>query len=74
MAPDRKIAQERITGHKKVKETIIIVPYVNTEGSEKLEFMVVGSSWKPKASKKNTRSLLGFYYNANKKAWISSDF
>ena len=72
MAPDKTIAAEPLPGRKKAKERITFMPCVNADGSEKFELMVIGHAWKPHVFKKKTGAELGFYYHANKKAWMTS--
>ena len=68
------MAQEGFPGRKKAEEKIKILLYANTEGPQKNELIIIGSSWKPSAFKKNTGTQLGFDYHANKKAWMTAEF
>ena len=74
MAPNRTVAQKRLPGRKKAKERILIISCANTEGLEKIKLMIIGSSWKPRAFKKDTGAQLGFYYHANKKSEKTAEF
>ena len=72
MAPDRRITQKRLSGCKKAKKRTTIIPCANADGLEKIELMIFGSRWKRRAFKKIKGAQLGFYYHANKKAWMTA--
>ena len=71
IVPGVKVATQRLPGRKKAKEHISVLSFTNAGESEKCEFMIIGSAWKPRPFKKKTGSEFGLDYHANKKAWIT---
>ena len=45
----------------------------NADGNEKLPAFFIGKSAKPKCFNKKTPNEHGFYYQNNKKAWMTSE-
>jgi hypothetical protein len=44
----------------------------NADGSEKLPPIIIGKAQKPRAFQKKSGAQLGFYYQNNAKAWMTS--
>ena len=55
---------------KKVRLTYALTS--NADGSEKLPPMIIGKAQKPRAFHKKTGAQLGFYYQTNAKAWMTT--
>jgi len=59
-------------GHKKEKTRITCLACCNSDGTEKMPLMVIGSALNPRPFKKKSGQELGFDYHANKKAWMTT--
>lgn len=71
--PDKTLAfkNEKCSGGKLSKERITVLIGANMDGTEKLPLLVIGKSTHPRCFK-NVNSL-PVQYEANKKAWMTSD-
>jgi len=71
-SPKTTIAQKRQEGLKVDKRRITIALTCNSDGSEKLDPLIIGTSKQPRCFQKRTAEQLGFtqYYN-NSKAWMT---
>jgi hypothetical protein len=61
-----------MSGRKKDKFCISVGLACNADSSEKLEPFFIGRARKPWCFKKQTPEQYGFYYQNNKKAWMTT--
>ncbi|KAL5521948.1 PDC2 [Sanghuangporus sanghuang] len=71
--PDRGLASKQMSGKKTNKFRMTIGLACNADGSEKLAPFYIGKSRMPRCFKKVNPALRGFYYRANKTAWMTAD-
>jgi DDE superfamily endonuclease len=64
---------EQCHGGKYSKERITVLVGANMTGTEKLELLVIGKSVNPRAFKNVKRHSLPVTYEANKKAWMTTE-
>jgi hypothetical protein len=69
--PDAGLSSKRLSGKKKDKSRITAFFVCNADGTEKHELFFIGRAMKPRCFGKKTPEALGFYYRANKKAWMT---
>lgn len=72
MAPETTISVNSLAGRTKVKKLVTCMPCANKNGSEKMEMVIIGTAFKPRALQNKTGADLGFDYHANKKAWMTT--
>jgi len=72
MPPDQGLADKRCLGVKGKKVRLTYAFTSNVSGSEKLPPVVIGKAKKPRAFGNKTGPQLGFYYQNNAKAWMTS--
>ena len=70
MAPDRGLSDRKQSGVKGKKNRLTYAFTSNADGSEKLPSF--GKAARPRAFKKKTAAQLGFNYQNNAKAWMTS--
>ena len=70
LEPDRTLATRRLSGHKKNKERLSIALCANSDGSHKLNPLIIGKYAKPRCFKHVDISNLPMIYRSNKKAWM----
>ena len=70
--PDRGLATKRSSGKKMDKLRISLLFACNADGSEKLPVLYIGKSMKPVCFGRQSLNQHGFYYQNNKKAWMTS--
>lgn len=73
MTPNQTLATKPVKGKRKDKERITILLCTNATGTDKLKPLVIGKSANPRCLKNVRRENLGVKYEANKKAWMTSD-
>src|SRR2546423_6250561 len=73
MIPNQTLATKPVKGKKKDKERITILLCTNATGTDKLKPLVIGKSAKPRCFKNIQKENLGTKYEANKKAWMTSE-
>src|SRR5438132_11276016 len=73
MTPDQTLATQAVKGKKKDKARITILLCTNATGTDKLKPLVIGKSAKPRCFKNIQKENLGTKYEANKKAWMTSE-
>ncbi len=70
LEPDRTLASKHLSGRKKNKEWLSIALYANTNGSHKLNPLVIGKFAKPRCFKNVNINNLPITYQSNSKAWM----
>ena len=70
--PDRGMVTHKINGKKKNKSRITIAFACNATGTEKLPPLFIGKFAKPRCFGGRSGKELGFYYQNNKKAWMTA--
>ena len=70
--PDCGLATKRSSGKKMDKFHISLLFACNANGSEKLPVLYIGKSKKPICFGRQSLNQHGFYYQNNKKAWMTS--
>ena len=70
LKPDRTLATRRLSGRKKNKERLSIALCANSDGSHKLNPLIIGKYAKPRCFKHVDISNLPMIYRSNKKAWM----
>ena len=71
MAPGKTIAQ-RQKGEMKQHKTRLTVALLTNETGLHWDFMIIGQAERPRFFKKKIGGQLSFYYQSNKKAWMTS--
>lgn len=71
VASDTTIALESLPGREKIKTQNTFMRCFNTDGSEKIQLIVIGNSLKPRSFEKKTGQQLGFDYYANDRVLIT---
>jgi hypothetical protein len=79
LAPDKTISRRQIEGAKKDKTRITIGFTCNADGSDKVEPFFIGHANRPlcfknAAGQRKTGEELGYFYQSNKKAWMTGGF
>jgi len=72
MAPDRGLSDCKQSGVKGKKVRLTYMFTLNADGSEKLPPFVIGKAARPQAFNRKTGEQLGFHYQNNAKAWMTS--
>ena len=72
MAPDRGLSDHKQSGAKGKKTRLTYALTTNADGSEKLPPFVIGKAVWPQAFNKKSGKQLGFYYQHNVKAWMTT--
>jgi hypothetical protein len=72
MPPDRGLADKQLSGVKGKKNRLTYLFVTNANGSEKLAPLIIGKAQKPHAFKNKSAAQLGFHYQNNTKAWMTS--
>ena len=72
--PDKSLVNksDERKGGKKAKERITVLPACSAEG-EKLDPLIIGKSVNPRCFRGYNISRIGVRYDANRKAWMTSD-
>jgi hypothetical protein len=71
MAPNRTLATEALSGGKKSKDRITLAFTTNSDGSEKLDTWIIGTSKNPRCFKKVDLKRLRIQYRNNKSKWMT---
>jgi hypothetical protein len=66
------MATHKLSGQKKNKFRITLSFACNATGTEKLPLFFIGKSVRPQCFQKKSGKELGFNYQGNKKAWMTS--
>ncbi len=69
--PDRGLAQMQMSGKQVSKFCITIAFACNSDGMEKKDLFFTGKSKKPRCFGQQGPITCGFYYRANKTAWMT---
>jgi len=72
MAPDRGLSDRKQSGVKGKKVRLTYALTSNADGSEKLRPFAIGKAAQPRAFNKKSGAQLGFYYQNNAKAWMTT--
>jgi DDE superfamily endonuclease len=72
MVPDRGLSDRKQSGVKGKKIRLTYAFTSNADGSEKLQPFIIGKAARPRAFNKKTGKQLGFYYQNNAKAWMTT--
>ena len=72
MPPDCGLMDKQISEVKGCKKWLTYALTANADGSEKPPAFIIGKATRPRAFKKKTRGQLGFYYQNNAKAWMTT--
>ena len=70
LEPDQTLATQRLSGRKKNKERLSIALCANSDGSHKLNPLIIGTSKKPRCFNNVKLSNLQMTYRNNSKAWM----
>ena len=70
--PSSTISRKPIEGQKMDKKRITVAITSNADGSDKLPLFFIGKSKKPRCFNKKTGAELGFHYEHNPKAWMTT--
>jgi hypothetical protein len=70
LEPDRTLATQRLSGRKKNKERLSIALCANSDGSHKLNPLIIGKSKKPRCFNNVKINNLQMTYRNNPKAWM----
>jgi DDE superfamily endonuclease len=70
LEPDRTLATQRLSGHKKNKERISVALCANADSSHKINPLVIGKYGKPRCFKDINVANLPIQYRHNTKAWM----
>jgi transposase len=70
LEPDRTLATERLSGRKKNKERLSIALCANSDGSHKLDPLIIGKFKKPRCFNNINLNNLSMTYRHNTKAWM----
>jgi hypothetical protein len=68
---DNSLATHQLEGWKINKEHIILVICINSDGSEKILLTIIGKHLNPRYFKGINHDMLGAYYHANAKTWMT---
>jgi hypothetical protein len=71
LQPDRTLATEAQSGGKKSKDRVTLAFTTNADGSEKMQFWMIGKSKKPRCLKNVNIKLLRMHYRNNKSKWMT---
>ena len=69
--PDRGLSQKQMSGKQASKFRITLTFACNSDGSEKKDLFFIGRSNKPRCFGRQGPIARGFYYRANKTAWMT---
>ena len=69
--PDRGLSQDQMSGKRASKFRITLAFACNSDGSEKKDLFFIGKSKKPRCFGRQGPIAHGFYYRANKMAWMT---
>ena len=69
--PDRGLSQKQMSGKRASKFRITLAFACNSDGSEKKDLFFIGRSKKPRCFGRQGPIARGFYYRANKTAWMT---
>ena len=72
LEPDRTLATQRLSGRKKDKERLSIALCANSDGSHKLDPLIIGKFKKPRCFINVNLNNLSMTYRNNTKAWMLS--
>ncbi|CAG8687603.1 20221_t:CDS:2, partial [Dentiscutata erythropus] len=72
LEPDRTLATRRLSGRKMNKECLSVALCVNTNGSHKLDPLVIGKYQRPRCFKNIRIQNMPMKYSSNAKAWMIS--
>jgi DDE superfamily endonuclease len=72
MPPDWGLSDKKHSGVKGKKVRLTYAFTSNADGSDKLPPIIIGKAKKPWAFQKKSGKQLGFYYQNNAKAWMTS--
>ena len=72
MAPDKGLSDRRQAGVKGRKNRLTFVFTANADGTEKLPAFIIGKAAWPRAFQKKSGAQLGFYYQSNANAWMTT--
>lgn len=72
MAPDRTLLSQTLDGRKKESIWMSYLACSNADGSDKVLLLTIDSAVRLQCFNNTSGDKLGFYYRANKKAWITS--
>jgi hypothetical protein len=70
LEPDRTLATQRLSGRKKNKERLSIALCANSDGSHKLDPLIIGKFKKPRCFTNVNLNNLSMTYRNNTKAWM----
>jgi hypothetical protein len=70
LEPDRTLATQRLSGRKKDKERLSIALCANSDGSHKLNPLIIGKYKKPRCFNNINLNNLQMTYRSNPKAWM----
>ena len=73
MPPDRGLSNKQSSGVKGNKVRLTYLLTSNADGSEKLPPLIIGKWKKPRAFQGKSAAELGFKYQSNAKAWMTTD-
>lgn len=71
MPPDKGLAKEIQSGTKSNKTRLTFALTCNSDGSDKLQPMIIGKSLRPACFERKSGGSLGYYYRNNVKAWMT---
>lgn len=74
MAPDRTIADSTFSWRKVQKSRFKLLECCNSDGTERLPFMFIGTALKPPCFKNKLGHEHVLYYKNNKKVWMTASF
>jgi hypothetical protein len=69
--PDRGLSQKQMSGKQANKFRITVAFACNSNGTEKKDLFFIGKSKKPRCFGGKAAIARGFYYRANKTAWMT---
>ena len=72
LEPDKTLATKQLEGKKKDKQCLTVVLCCNSDGTHKLEPLIIGKSLKPRCIGNINMNSLGVVYRANGKAWMTA--
>lgn len=73
-SPSTTLSKQPISGVKREKQRLSLVPCVNATGTHKLQLWVIGKAKNPRPFGRNNRNITGLpvHWRFNKKAWMTS--
>ncbi|KAF0696620.1 Aste57867_12645 [Aphanomyces stellatus] len=71
MSPHRSITRNRVPGSKKSKKRITVALTTNSDGSDHVEPLFIGTAARPRCFRGRSGDDMGFDYHASKKGWMT---